>query len=454
MRRRAILLLMAVATALLASTGVVLAQTTGAEGHATSEERVKPAPSSLPQHTTDNVIPGRYIVVLKDGTAQANAQGNRQDPKQVASELARNNEVEKVTHTYESALKGFAAKIPRGRIGDVRSDPRVAFVAKDREVHATAQSLPTGVDRVDADQSSTRAGDGSGAVDADIAVIDTGIYRHSDLNVFGGYNCKSTNRQAWSDGHGHGTHVAGSAAAKDNTEGVVGTAPGARLWAIRVLGNKGHGSTSQVICGIDRVTQMNKDSDTTNNIEVANMSLGGGGPRDDRNCGNTNNDPMHKAICNSVAAKITYVVAAGNDSVDAARSVPASYDEAITVSALADYDGKPRGRGDPFICFQDFAFDDEFATFSNFGRDVDIAAPGVCINSTWKGGGYESISGTSMASPHVAGAAALYKVSHPTDTPSQVRVALTSPANTEALRQGHRDPSGRHPEPVMLAKNY
>jgi subtilisin family serine protease len=449
---------MAVAAALLASTGVVLAQTAGEEGHTTSEERAKPAPLSQPQNTTGDVIPGRYIVVLKDGTGEAKAQGNGRDPEQVASELAQENKVEGITYTYESALKGFAAKIPQERVGDVRSDPRVAFVAKDREVHATSQVLPTGVDRVEADRSSARAGDGSGAVNADIAVIDSGIYKHSDLNVVGGYNCTTTDRKAWSDGNGHGTHVAGSAAARDNSSGVVGVAPGARLWAIRVLKSNGHGSTSSIVCGINRVTQMNKDSATTNNIEIANMSLGGSG-RDDGNCGNTNNDPMHGAICNSVAAKITYVVAAGNDGVNAARSVPAAYDEVITVSALADYDGKPWGQGDAFDCFQDWAFDDEFYSFSNFGRDVDIAAPGVCIKSTWKGSGsnpssaYRTITGTSMASPHVAGAAALYKASHPMATPSRVRTAMLTAANTEAPNQGHTDPSGRHPESVMLAKN-
>jgi hypothetical protein len=201
MRTRAILLLMAVTAALLASTGVVLAQT--AELGTLSEERAKRAPSSQPPRAKDRVILERYIVVLKDGTSQVAAQGNRQDPEQVASEMAQEDKVEEVTHTYESALKGFAAKIPQGRVDDVRSDPRVAFVAKDREVYAMAQTLPTGVDRVDADQSSAIAGDGSGSLNADIAVIDTGIYRHSDLNVVGGYNCTSTDRWAWSDGHGH-----------------------------------------------------------------------------------------------------------------------------------------------------------------------------------------------------------------------------------------------------------
>jgi subtilisin len=224
---------------------------------------------------------------------------------------------------------------------------------------------------------------------------------------------------------------------------------------MKVLSKRGVGRTSWVVCGIDRVTQMNRDSNTANNIEVANMSLGAGpiNNADDGNCGRTNGDPQHLAICKSVNAGVTYVVAAGNNLDDARRYRPASYDEVITVSALADYDGQPGGFGGE-DCFQDWAWDDEFATFSNFGRDVDLGAPGVCIYSTWKGGDYETISGTSMASPYVAGAAALYKVSHPMDKPSQVRAAMTSVANTEALNQGHTDFLGLHPEPVMMAHNY
>jgi subtilisin len=136
----------------------------------------------------------------------------------------------------------------------VKNDPRVDAVVGDREVRALAQSVPTGADRVDADESSTQAGDGSGAVDADIAIIDTGIYaKHPDLNVVGGRNCVGRDRRAWGDGNGHGTHVAGSAAARDDTAGVVGTAPGTRLWSVKVLNSKARGTTSSVICGIDWV---------------------------------------------------------------------------------------------------------------------------------------------------------------------------------------------------------
>lgn len=446
MVRRLGLLLTVVGAMVLACTGVVLAQ-------ADNESRGK-EPLSSQAAAKARAIPGHYIVVLDDGKVGQAAQNDGQSPVRVAGAMAQKFDLE-VTHTYSAALEGFAAEIPAGRLSAVRSDPRVEYVVQDREVQASAQTLPTGVDRVDSDLSSTAAGNGSGAVNADIAVIDTGIYKqHRDLNISGGYNCTSTKRKAWSDGNGHGTHVAGSAAAKDDAAGVVGTAPGARLWAMKVLDSKGSGTWSRVICGVNRVTKMNQDTDSANDIEVANMSLGGwvGSGADDGNCGNTNNDPLHKAICKSVAAGVTYVVAAGNDDWNASEYVPASYDEVITVSALADYNGRPNG-GTSNTCGQDYATDD-FAWFSNWGSDVDLGAPGVCIKSTWKGGGYKTISGTSMASPHVAGVAALYKSNNPSKTPAQIRTDMTSAANTEAEGSGHTDDYNLHPEPVMLANNY
>lgn len=140
---------------------------------------------------------------------------------------------------------------------------------------------------------------------------------------------------------------------------------------------------------------------------------------------------LHQAIKASVEAGITYVVAAGNASADASNFIPAAYDEVITVSALADFDGQPRGKSSPTCSSDQLDRDDTFWDFSNYGSAVDLIAPGVCIRSTWKDGGYETISGTSMASPHVAGAAALYLVSHPDASPSQVKSALQSAGSAD-----------------------
>ena len=348
-----------------------------------------------------------YIVVLRDGA----------DSAAVAGEHARRFGAV-VGHVYGSALRGYAAHLSDAAAARIAADERVSSVTVDREVRIDVQTVPTGINRVDGELSSTVSGNGSGTVDVDVAVIDTGIdLTHPDLNVHvaGAKNC-SSGRSA-NDGHGHGTHVAGTIGALDDAAGVVGVVPGARLWPVRVLNNTGSGTWSSVICGIDYVTA------NAAQIEVANMSLGG--PGDDR--GGCPGDPLHTAICASVAAGVTYVVAAGNESDNAANHVPAAYDEVITVSALADFNGLPGGGAAP-TCRADV--DDTFADFSNFGADVDVIAPGVCIASTWKRGGYNTISGTSMASPHAAGAAALYKATNPTAPPTAVKSALQAAATT------------------------
>jgi subtilisin family serine protease len=267
-------------------------------------------------------------------------------------------------------------------------------------------------------------------VDVDVAVIDTGIdLDHPDLNVAGGKNC--TTSSGFDDANGHGTHVAGTIGALDNDVGVVGVAPGARVWPVRVLDRRGSGSWSWVICGIDWVTQ-NKES-----IEVANMSLGGSGSEPSAS-GCVTGNALHDAICRSVAQGVTYTVAAGNESTNAATRVPASFDEVITVSALADFNGLPGG-GAGATCRADV--DDTFADFSNYGADVDLIAPGVCINSTWRGGGYNTISGTSMAAPHAAGAAALYKAANPSASPQQVQAALQAGGTNDWVTTTDRDPT-------------
>jgi subtilisin len=349
-------------------------------------------------------IPGAWIVTLEPGAS----------PDQVSAEHGRRFGAQ-VDHVYRYALTGYAARMSDQAAARVAQDARVVSVERDQVVTVTAQTLPTGIDRIDGELSSTVSGNGGGVVDIDVAVIDTGIdLDHPELNVVGGTNCSSG--RSYDDGNGHGTHVSGTIAARDNGVGVVGVAPGARLWAVRVLNNQGSGSWSSIICGIDWVTAR------AGTIEVANMSLGGSGT--DGACSSSS---LHAAICRSVGAGVTYVVAAGNSSANASTFVPAAYDQVITVSALADFNGQPGG-GAAATCRSDT--DDTFANFSNYGADIDLIAPGVCILSTWRGGGYNTISGTSMASPHVAGAAALYKAANPGATPDQVRTALRNAGNT------------------------
>ena len=373
-------------------------------------------------------ILGQYIVVLDEAT----------DPEQAAAAAERTYGV-RVDDVYDSALHGYSAGMGLDDAQAIAGDAGVAAVQADVHVDLAAQSMPTGVRRAGAMSSPTAGINGRDQrVDVDVAVIDTGVdMDHPDLNVYrpGAHNCSSLGLSP-DDENGHGTHVAGTIGALDNGFGVVGVAPGARIWPVRVLGASGGGTMSDVICGIDYVTRHAAQ------IEVANMSLGGAGS-DDGSCGRTNGDVLHRAVCASVHAGVTYVVAAGNDGANAAFTAPASYDEVITVSALADFNGRPGGGAAP-TCRIDA--DDTLASFSNHGHDVDLIAPGVCIRSTWMGGGYDTISGTSMASPHVAGAAALYAARHAAASPAAVRAALEAAGS--AQWSGVGDPDGVH-EPLL-----
>lgn len=389
----------------------------------------------------------RYIVVLNADISSS---------RDVADTHARRHGA-RVTHIYEHALNGYAAEVSQQGVRGIRQDPRVDFVEQDYVQqafdHDSSQTLPTGIDRIEGDSltNSTVSGNHTGTVDVDIAVLDTGIQKdHPDLNVAGGYNCTNRNTNKYGDGHGHGTHVAGTAAATDNSAGVVGAAPGARLWAMKVLNDNGSGFVSWIICGIDRVTKHNVDAGLED-IEVANMSLGGGGS--DSICGGS--DSYHNAICRSVNKDgaygsypgATYAVAAGNSTKDLKDFRPATYDEVLSVTAVADFNGQPGGGAAP-TCRSDV--DETAADFSNFTTvghpDVGhtIAAPGVCIESTWKGSGYNTISGTSMASPHIAGTAALCIASGqctggPTDVMSRLRSdAAAQPASYGFAEDAHQ----------------
>jgi hypothetical protein len=384
-----------------------------------------------------------YIVTLRPGSAV-----DRVVPR-VQRELGFRAE-----RTYRHAVRGFSAQLTPAQVTGLSRDPSVSSVVEDTPMEMTDQILPPGIDRVEADRSPVADIDGAGgAVDVDIAIIDSGIQPdHPELNVVGGHDCSAGDGSSWGDQNGHGTHVAGIAAARDNGAGVVGVAPGARLWAVRVFTPSGFAYRSWVICGVDWVAGQRDPEDASRPlIEVANMSIRGPGG-DDGECGALNDDALHAGICRAVENGVTMVVAAGNDRTDARKWVPASYDEAITVSALADFDGRPGGLGtDPCRPASRADRDDTFADFSNFGADVDLIAPGSCVYSTYKGSAYEVISGTSMASPTVAGGAALYEASHPDASPRAVRAALIAAGSQDWNTSS--DPDGTH-EPLLRVASF
>ncbi|MDA0891507.1 MAG: S8 family serine peptidase, partial [Proteobacteria bacterium] len=342
---------------------------------------------------------GRYIVTLKDG-ADSNALSQRL-AKQAGGKRG---------YVYSNALNGFSIEMPKAVLNGLRNHPKVMLVEEDLAQQAIAQRIPEGITRIFASQNTDFDIDGTddNRVDADVAILDTGIdVDHPDLNVVGGANClqsfKTRGRTTYycdanvsaDDDQYHGTHVAGTVAALDNGIGVVGVAPGARLWAVKVLDSDGSGYTSGIIGGIDWVVAQG-------DIEVMNLSLGGSGV----------SSAYQTAIDNAVASGVTVVVAAGNSAADSANYSPAFVRSAITVSALADFDGLEGGKGTSCDA-DDTEQDDTLADFSNFGVPVDIAAPGYCVYSTIPTEyavaepGYYSLDGTSMAAPHVAGAAAV-----------------------------------------------
>lgn len=340
-------------------------------------------------------VPGQYIVVLKNTVPS---------PDQESAQLEQKHALQRL-HIFRRVIKGFSAKIPPGQLRALQSEPTVEYVEQDRYVFAVRRPSPppspsptpsvTGIYRINADKNPYKSSVGT----VHIAILDTGVGPHSALNIQGGVDVTGVGYTT--DDNGHGTHVAGTAAARSNGT-VVGVAPGAPIHPVKVLDRNGSGFLSWIIAGMDWVTQ------NAGTIAVANMSLGFSG----------SDTAFDQSLNNSVAAGVTYVVAAGNSSTSVSTFSPANNPNVISVAAIADSDGKCGGLGGA----TGYGADDTFASFSNYG--ATLAAPGVNIYSCAPGGGYRTLSGTSMASPHVAGTAALYIAAHGRVSAAAIRSAL------------------------------
>ena len=420
------------------------------------------------QLESSNIIPDQFIIYLKEDKDQQQQENKSIDPLEFYNSELKNTGTE-LLYVYNYVSKGFAIKISDNKVLEqLKNNPLVEYIGQDKKISAfidkkqqqqqqqqqqtnnQQQILPISIDRIkdednNNDDLSLVAGRGLGgesslSVDADIAILDTGIdLDHSDLNVFHEKTFIPGTLSA-DDDHGHGTHLAGIAAAKDNSFGIVGIAPGARLWAIKVLESAGMGDISTLIKGLDYINQ------NSNQVDVAVLSLG---------C-ECESGGLDIAIKNTVEAGITVVVAAGNEGKDARTFTPANNPEVITVSAIVDTDGKCGGEGPSSV----HGADDTLASFSNFGKVIDIAAPGVDIYSTFKSNSYTKLTGTSMAAPHVAGAAALYISSNLGASPNDVKIYLintgTNPkdscnndGNAHGYFTGDKDGS---PEPLLYIK--
>lgn len=317
-----------------------------------------------------------------------------------------------------------------------------------------SRTAPPNIRRIGADRSLlTRIDVADTPPNVDVAIIDSGIDRdHPDLNVVGGAVCANGTldpEQQPDDLTGHGTAVASVIGARDNDIGVVGVAPDARLWALRVANRGADGrvryATADLVCALRWVV------DHADVIEVVNISLGSYTPVpiDNGGCGQaarSSESALHGAICEAVAAGVTVVVAAGEPRrtmprSDAAYVSPAAFDEVITVSAMADFDGGGGGRGRS-SCDRNER-DDSLWDASNYGADVDFAAPGVCIEDV----NGDRWSGTSFAAPHVAGAAALAKIAQPNATPAEVKYTLLAAAE-RGWNVADDDPDGSE-EPLI-----
>ncbi|KAF3467581.1 S8 family peptidase [Streptomyces sp. Tu 3180] len=333
-------------------------------------------------------VTGSYLVTLEEGTPARSAAGR---------DLAERYGV-RISHTYGTVLNGYAVRADARRAGRLAADPRVASVVQDTRVTSerTQHDPPSwGLDRID---QRDRPPDGRytwpepGGAGVTVYVIDTGVrVSHGDFagRARHGWDFVQNDRTA-QDGNGHGTHVAAIAAGTS-----YGVAKKATIVSVRVLDDAGAGTTAQVIAGIDWVTR------NARKPAVANLSLGG-----------FRNGRLDAAVRTSIASGVTYTVAAGNEGGPAALYSPAGVRSAITVGAVGRQDKKP--------------------AFSNHGSALDLFAPGVSVTSASAAGdsGRATHSGTSMASPHAAGAAALYLAGHRRATPAQVAKALVKGATS------------------------
>lgn len=330
-------------------------------------------------------IPGQYIVVLEDDAAATS----------VAAQHSRSAGA-RVLAVYGAALKGYTARLTQTELAEVRADPRVAYVERDRTVSiATTQSNPPwGLDRIDQRSRPLSATYTYFATGAGVKayVIDTGIrFSHSQFGGRAVTGYDAVNGGPADDCNGHGTHVAGTVGGS-----TYGVAKGVTLVGVRVLGCNGSGTTSGVIAGVNWVTADHQAGQPA----VANMSLGGGA-----------SSALDTAVRNSIADGVSYAVAAGNGNwlgmaQNACNSSPARVSQALTISATDSSDRK--------------------ASWANYGSCVDWFAPGVSILSAWytSNTATRTISGTSMATPHTAGVAALYLQNNRTASPATLRTAL------------------------------
>ena len=355
-------------------------------------------PQTAPIYGTEleTAIAGRYIVVFKPGSAVNDVNNAADRARGLGGEIY---------YTYNAALIGFAASLPEQALKGLVHNPNVEYIEADQVVTLDATQSPAtwGLDRIDQrdlplSNSYTYNFTGAGVT---AYIIDTGI--RISHNQFGGravsgYDFVDNDSNA-DDCNGHGTHVAGTVGGSD-----YGVAKGVALVAVRVLNCSGSGTTSGVIAGIDWVTAQH-----TTGKAVANMSLGG-----------STSTSLDNAVKNSIVDGVVYAVAAGNSNRDACRSSPARVPEAITVGATTSSDAR--------------------ASYSNYGSCLDLFAPGSSITSAWitSDTSTNTISGTSMATPHVAGVAALYLEGH-IGSPQQVRDAIVGAATTNIVSNPGRN---------------